>query len=111
MKGKAKIYHTYEFRIAALKQAIDNRFGNVNYLISKLHTNFGPAVVFGEVEVLVASSETAVRGRELNEIRRAKGLKPIEIVSVKLLKADDGQPISSTRIRLGQIDSSGRLLK
>jgi pantetheine-phosphate adenylyltransferase len=47
----------------------------------------------------------------LNEIRRAKGLKPIEIVSVKLLKADDGQPISSTRIRLGQIDSSGRLLK
>ena len=111
MKGKAKIYHTYEFRIAALKQAIDNRFGNVNYSISKLHTNFGPAVVFGEVEVLVASSETAVRGRELNEIRRAKGLKPIEIVSVNLLKADDGQPISSTRIRLGQIDSSGRLLK
>ena len=59
----------------------------------------------------MASSETAVRGKELNEIRHANGLKPIEIVSVKLVKADDGQPLSSTRIRLGHIDSSGRLLK
>jgi pantetheine-phosphate adenylyltransferase len=111
VKGKAKIHHTYEFRVAALKQAIGNRFGRVDYSISKLHTNFGPAVVFGEVEVLVASSETAVRGKELNKIRHANGLNPIEIVSVKLVKADDGQPISSTRIRLGQIDSSGRVLK
>ena len=60
---------------------------------------------------LVASSETVVKGEEINEIRLANGLKPLAIISVKLVKADDGHPISSTRIRLGQIDSSGKLLK
>ena len=111
VKGKARIRHAYEFRVAALKETIRNKFGPVDYSISKLHTDFGPAVVSEAVEALVASSETAARGEEINEIRRANGLKPIVIVSVDLVKAEDGQPISSTRIRLGQIDSSGKLLK
>jgi pantetheine-phosphate adenylyltransferase len=110
-RGKAKIHHKYETRVAALKEAIKNRFGRVDYTISKLHSSFGPAVVFGQVDALVASSETAAKGKEINEIRLANGLKPLAIIMVKLVKADDGRPISSTRIRLGQIDSSGKLLK
>jgi pantetheine-phosphate adenylyltransferase len=110
VKGKAKIHHSYNVRTAALTKAIRNKFGDVNYSISKLHTTFGPAVLSGEVEVLVASSDTSVRGKELNKIRQANGLKPIAIVVVEMVKADDGRPISSTRIRLGQIDGSGRLL-
>ena len=110
VKGKAKIHHSYDVRTAALTKAIRNKFGDVNYSISKLHTTFGPAVLSGEVEVLVASSDTSVRGKELNKIRQANGLKPIAIVVVEMVKADDGRPISSTRIRLGQIDGSGRLL-
>jgi pantetheine-phosphate adenylyltransferase len=110
VKGKAKIQHSYEDRTAVLKKAIRNKFGDVNYLISKLQTTFGPAVLSGEVEVLVASRDTSVRGKELNKIRQANGLKPIAIVIVEMVKADDGQSISSTRIRLGQIDSLGKLL-
>jgi pantetheine-phosphate adenylyltransferase len=110
-RGKSKIHHNYETRVAALKEAIKNRFGKVDYTISKLHSRFGPAVVFGQVDVLVASSETVVKGKEINEIRLANGFKPLAIISVKLVKADDGRPISSTRIRLGQIDSSGKVLK
>jgi pantetheine-phosphate adenylyltransferase len=110
VKGKTKIQHSYEARTSALKIAISNRFGDMNYSISKLHTTFGPAVLSGEVEVLVASRDTSVRGEELNKIRQANGLKPITIVVVEMVKADDGQPISSTRIRLGQIDGSGKLL-
>lgn len=110
-RGKTKIHHKYETRVAALKEAIKNRFGRVDYSISKLHSSFGPAVVFGQVEALVVSSETGAKGKEINEIRLANGLKPLAIIRVKLVKADDGNPISSTRIRLGQIDSSGKLLK
>jgi pantetheine-phosphate adenylyltransferase len=110
VKGKTKIQHSYEARTSALKIAIRNKFGDMNYSISKLHTTFGPAVLSGEVEVLVASRDTSVRGEELNKIRQANGLKPITIVVVEMVKADDGQPISSTRIRLGQIDGSGKLL-
>ena len=110
VKGKAKIQHSYEDRTSVLKKAIRNKFGDVNYLISKLQTTFGPAVLSGEVEVLVASRDTSVSGKELNKIRQANGLKPIAIVIVEMVKADDGQSISSTRIRLGQIDSLGKLL-
>jgi len=44
-------------------------------------------------------------------MRRAKGFPPLELVVVELVKAEDGRPISSTRIREGEIDTDGRLLK
>jgi len=33
------------------------------------------------------------------------------IIAVESLKAEDGGPISSTRIRAGEIDSLGKILK
>jgi pantetheine-phosphate adenylyltransferase len=63
------------------------------------------------VDALVASSETARKGKEINNIRRINRLEPILIIAVESLKAEDGGPISSTRIRAGEIDSLGKILK
>jgi pantetheine-phosphate adenylyltransferase len=68
-------------------------------------------VTTGDVGALVASHETKAKARLLNEMRAKKGLKPVEVIAVELVKAEDGSPISSTRIRAGEIDSRGRLLK
>jgi phosphopantetheine adenylyltransferase len=38
-------------------------------------------------------------------------LKRVNVIDVGLLKAEDGSTISSTRIRAGEIDARGRLLK
>jgi pantetheine-phosphate adenylyltransferase len=76
-----------------------------------LDNDFGPIVTEGPVEALVASSETARKGKEINDIRRMNGLKPISIVAVDILKAEDGGPISSTRIRAGEIDSLGKIVR
>ncbi len=109
-RGK-KLNHNFEQRVENLKKMIKKEFGDVNYKIAKLEGDFGPAVTSGDVSALVASSETESKGRILNEIRVKKGLKPVKVVAVKLVRAEDGSPISSTRIRAGEIDSKGRLLK
>lgn len=111
VRGKGKITHTYEQRVANLRQAIQANFGDVIYEITKLNTTYGPTVLSGEVDALIASSETAKKGSEINEIRSNKGVRPLVIVIVDMIRADDGNPISSSRIRSGQIDPRGKLLK
>lgn len=109
-KGK-KLNHDFESRVANLRHEISERFGNVEFEIAKLDSEFGPAVTTGEVGALVASAETQEMGARLNEIRKKNGLPPAEVIAVDLVKAEDGMPISSTRIRAGEIDREGRLLR
>ncbi len=111
VRGKGKITHTYEQRVANLRQVIQANFGDVIYEITKLNTAYGPTVLSGEVDALIASSETAKKGSEINEIRSNKGVRPLVIVAVDMIRADDGNPISSSRIRSGQIDPRGKLLR
>ena len=108
-RGK-KLNYNFEVRIANLKNMIKKEFGNVNYEIAKLDGDFGPAVTTGDVEALVTSSETQSKGKVLNDMRAKIGVKPVKIVTVELVKAEDGSTISSTRIRTGEIDRQGRLL-
>jgi len=110
-KRDKKLNHNFDKRIENLKKMIKKEFGNANYEIAKLEGDFGPVVTSGDIGALVASSETGNKGQILNEIRAEKGLKPAKVITVKLVKAEDGSPISSTRIRAGEIDSKGRLLK
>jgi len=109
-RGK-KLNHNYDQRVENLKKMIKKEFGNVDYEISMLNGDFGPAVTTGDVRALVTSSETQVKGKLLNEMRVKNGLNPVEVIAVELVKAEDGSPISSTRIRAGEIDNKGRLLK
>jgi pantetheine-phosphate adenylyltransferase len=108
-RGK-NLNHNFEARIANLKNMIKKEFGNVHYEIAKLDGEFGPAVTTDDVEALVTSTETQSKGNLLNEMRTKIGVKPAKIITVDLVKAEDGSRISSTRIRSGEIDRQGRLL-
>jgi pantetheine-phosphate adenylyltransferase len=108
-RGK-KLKYNFEARIANLKNMIKKEFGDVNYEIAKLDGDFGPAVTTDDVEALVTSTETQSKGKLLNEMRAKIGVRPAKIITVELVKAEDGSRISSTRIRTGEIDKQGRLL-
>jgi pantetheine-phosphate adenylyltransferase len=110
-KGEKKLNHGYDKRVFNLKDIIQKKFGRVSYKISKLDNEYGPIVILGRVDALIASTETAKKGEKINEIRSKKGLPPIAIISVDLIRTEDGSPISSTRIREGEIDPFGKILK
>jgi len=111
-KGKNKINHTYDQRVSNLNDVIQKKIGNsVSYKIYTLDNEYGPVVTSVNVEALIASAETGKKGDKINEIRSKKGLPPIATISVDLVRAEDGSTISSTRIREGEIDPSGKILK
>src|SRR6185503_8942589 len=110
-KGFQKILHSYEKRAGQLEQAIHSKFGSVKYTISKLENFYGPTVLSNEVEAIIASQETKGNGIKINKLRKKNGLKLLRIISVPLVKSEDGMRLSSSRIRSGEIDSTGKLLK
>ena len=72
---------------------------------------YGPAIWDDGFEALVVSEETAPRAEEINALRAEAGLRPLELVVIPMVKAENGKPISTTRVRAGEIDREGRLLK
>jgi cytidyltransferase-like protein len=101
---------SYDDRVRALEGLIHSKFPGREYLIAKLDDYFGPGIASPEVEAIVVSRETAARVPIANELRARKGYPPLEVVVVDYILAEDSQPISSTRIRKGEIDREGRLL-
>jgi pantetheine-phosphate adenylyltransferase len=110
-KGKNRLRHRFETRVESLVQFIHDEFGNVNFEIKELNDDFGPTSLDRNLQALVVSEETEPKGHEINRIRSSKGFDPLVIVTVTMLKAEDGRPLSSSRIRYGEIDRNGRVLR
>ena len=72
---------------------------------------YGTTVFDDEFDAIVVSEETEPVAVEINEIRDSKGMSLLDIVVVSFVLADDGHPISSTRIRSGEINKKGNILK
>ena len=97
-------------RKARLEAYIRKSFPGRRYIIAKLDDYFGPGIASKDVEALVASPETGKRVELANELRARKGFPRLELVVVDWVFAEDGRPISSSRIRNGEIDEDGRLI-
>lgn len=78
--------------------------------IQPIDDPYEPAVSMKEEGVLVVTPENKARGEEINQKRKDKGLAPFALLVVPLVPAQDLHPISSTRVRNGEIDRAGRLI-
>jgi pantetheine-phosphate adenylyltransferase len=77
--------------------------------ITELRDRFGPATRRKRLDALVVSEETRVNGLKVNALRRNRGLKPLRLYVVRMVRTDDGQLLSDTRIRRGEVNPQGRL--
>ena len=77
--------------------------------IIPLDDPYGPIINNSTVNAVVVSRMTKKTAEKINTIRRRRGLKPLPIVSIGRVVAEDFEPISSTRIRAGEIDREGYL--
>lgn len=85
---------------------------SASYEIIKLEDTHGPAATQEDIDALVVSPEAKAqrRAHELNDQRMNNDLSPLETHTAPFVTAEDGAPISSTRIRNGEIDTYGRIL-
>lgn len=63
------------------------------------------------IEALVVSKETEPVAHKINEKRKATGLSPLKTIVIDMIPSENHGLISTTRIRRGEIDREGHLLK
>ncbi len=78
--------------------------------IFKIDDPYGPAIELEDIDIIVVSTETYPRAKEINEIRVLNGLKPLAIYVINLVETKEGEKISSTHVRAEKYDSWGRHL-
>lgn len=98
-----------ERRRAELETYLRGRGGN--WTVSVIDDESGGAINRTDIAALVVSPETRPRAEEINRKRASRGLSPLLLVPVPHILAEDGMPISSTRILSGDMDRDGRMLR
>jgi pantetheine-phosphate adenylyltransferase len=109
--GKPHITATYPERFKEL-QAFLEQSGLANRAqIVPLNDPYGLTVSARSLKALVVSKETESTALKINEIRAKASLPPLKIVAINMVPAENYTPISTTRIRSGEMDRNGHLLK
>jgi len=101
----------YAERVKGLRKFLEERNWIDRANIAKLQDKWGPTVLEADMEAIVVTQDTRASAQEINRLRTQKGLRPLHIEIVKFILAEDGKPISTTRIHRGEIDPQGRIMK
>ncbi|MEM2281136.1 MAG: phosphopantetheine adenylyltransferase [Candidatus Bathyarchaeia archaeon] len=101
----------YEERLAELENFLKTYGLLERAKIIPLNDVYGVTLQRGCLEALVVSRETEPTARKINEERAKLGLEPLHIVVIDMVPAENHSPISTTRIRRGEIDREGRLIR
>jgi pantetheine-phosphate adenylyltransferase len=109
MAKKKGITASFNNRKQVIEQFLSAEKVLTQALIKPLKDAYGPALD-GDFDAIVVSPETRSTAEEINEKRRKLRKKPLRIVVVPFVLSDDRKPISSSRIRQGEIDEKGTLL-
>ena len=99
---------SFEDRINYVKSFFSDKS---NFNVLSLDDPYGTTIFDEDFDAIVVSEETEPTAIKINEIRSSKGMDPLDIVVVSFVLAEDGVPISSTRIRQGKITKSGLIIK
>lgn len=100
----------YEKRLQEVKDFLRNRGYHSRAKIVPLHDPYGPTIESDEIEGLIVSEETEATAEVINLKRVNIGKKPLLLFVITMVLAEDGRPISSTRVRRQEVDRYGRLI-
>ena len=109
--SKPHVTASYAERRQGLKSFLEDLGLAGRAEIVPLFDAFGSSVKDPEIEALVVSEETKPTAEKINERRKKAGLPTLEIVAIIMVPSQNCGPISTTRIRRGEMDREGRLLK
>lgn len=110
-KNKAffQIIESYEIRENNLIKYISSKKPELAPEIIPLSDVYGTTLINDQFEVIFVTEATFANALNINEKRKLKGMRVLEIVNVPLKKDSNGDIISSERIRSGKISRTGRV--
>jgi cytidyltransferase-like protein len=97
---------SYDVREKNLVAEAQRLSGGKRFHIIRLSDPHGPAAI-GNYDAIIVSKETEHVARGINDVRMRKGLKELEVIVIKMVLADDGKPVTSTRVLRGEIFADG----
>ncbi|MCD6492218.1 MAG: phosphopantetheine adenylyltransferase [Archaeoglobaceae archaeon] len=108
--ARTRIRSVLPFKIRAenVRQYIMKKYGFEPKIV-KITNPFGKTLDV-DFEYLIVSPETYEMALKINEKREKMGKKKINIVKVDFVLAENGKPISSTRIKKGEVDRYGKII-
>ena len=109
--GKPHITASYDERLKELQRFLTSLGVSERAEIIPLNDPYGPTATEKCIDGLVVSKETEATASKINEQRKKSGLPLLKILTVNMVPSDNCAPISTTRIRKGEMDREGRLLK
>ena len=109
--GKPHITAKFDERLKELLKFLKSKNFEDKAKIVILNDSFGRTTTDKTIKALVVSEETKQIALLINEKRAELGFAPLEIVTVNMVPAENYKPISTTRIRDGEIDREGHILK
>ena len=107
-RNKTQI-NPYNIRLVNLQNLLKSMKSLDKFQIVPLENNWGPSVIDEDFEAIIVSDETKSTAQKINKIRLADGKTELEIVVVPMIRAQDGNRISSSRIRNKEINSEGKI--
>lgn len=94
-------------RMPALTRCLDS-LGS-GYTVFEIDDMYGPAAIMDDADVLVVSEETLENGRLVNAERSKRGIRPLDLSVVPLVRSDEGMKISASAILEGRYGRSGHV--
>ncbi len=109
--GKPHMTASYKDRLEDLHTFLRGLRLNGKAEIVPLNDPYGTAVSDRSLEALIVSQETEKIALKINDARVKAGLPPLTIIAINMVPSENCAPISTTKIRQGEIDREGRLLR
>jgi len=112
MMDKPHLTAAYPQRLGELKSFLEEHELLQRAEIIPISDAYGGVLLSkGPIEALIVSRETEPTAVKINEKRQEIGLTPLQIIVIDMIPSENHSPISTTRIRRGEIDREGHLLK
>nr|KXH70706.1 MAG: hypothetical protein AM325_10925 [Candidatus Thorarchaeota archaeon SMTZ1-45] len=111
-KSDRKLIQSYDERYAELTKFIQSEFDIERSSIFPIETTEGGADKMKDLDALIVSDEIGVvqNAFDINQMRIDNNLKRFHIIVVPRVRTKDGRPLSSSRLRRGEIYHEDELI-
>lgn len=106
-KFLTSVIEEYDKREKSVRDFLNNKDLDGRFNLIPIVDIFGTTLTDPSIEAILVSQETHKNALLINEKRREKQLPDLEIIVFSYVTSNDGQTITSERIRSGEIDRFG----